>query len=170
MPMPVIIRVFRGLAASALLVVLLVQPALSQLPKEPEREELLNGLRVLVWSQPGSPELLVKLRINSGAAFDLAGKRRVRVGPLRPGARRLHDHPLRGIAGPREHCAIADGIAIACDFRQLAVDGRAYDFAKRLAVHASRAAVEYSERARRSVRVPVIRDDVASAHRLGPTS
>jgi predicted Zn-dependent peptidase len=51
-----------------------VQPALSQIPKEPEREQLLNGLRVLVWSQPGSPELLVKLRINSGAAFDLAGK------------------------------------------------------------------------------------------------
>ena len=44
------------------------------MPKEPEREQLLNGLRVLVWSQPGSPELLVKLRINSGAAFDLAGK------------------------------------------------------------------------------------------------
>ena len=74
MSIPVIIRVFRGLAASALLVVLLVQPALSQTPKEPEREQLLNGLKVLVWSQPGSPELLVKLRINSGAAFDLAGR------------------------------------------------------------------------------------------------
>ena len=74
MSIPVLIRVFRGLAVSALLLVLLVQPALSQMPKEPEREQLLNGLRVLVWSQPGSPELLVKLRINSGAAFDLAGK------------------------------------------------------------------------------------------------
>src|ERR1043166_2639612 len=74
MSTPVLIRVFRGLAVSALLLVLLVQPALSQIPKEPEREQLLNGLRVLVWSQPGSPELLVKLRINSGAAFDLAGK------------------------------------------------------------------------------------------------
>ncbi len=66
-------RVFRGLAVSALLL-LLVQPALSQTAKEPEREQLLNDLHVLVWSQPGSPELLVKLRINSGAAFDLAGK------------------------------------------------------------------------------------------------
>ena len=74
MSTPVLIRVFRGLAVSALLLVLLVQPVLSQMPKEPEREQLLNGLRVLVWSQPGSPELLVKLRINSGAAFDLAGK------------------------------------------------------------------------------------------------
>ena len=74
MSISVISRVFRGLAVSALLVVLLVQPVLSQIPKEPEREQLLNGLHVLVWSQPGSPELLVKLRINSGAAFDLAGK------------------------------------------------------------------------------------------------
>ena len=74
MSTPVLIRVFRGLAVSALLLVILVQPALSQMPKEPERDQLLNGLRVLVWSQPGSPDLLVKLRINSGAAFDLAGK------------------------------------------------------------------------------------------------
>jgi predicted Zn-dependent peptidase len=34
----------------------------------------LNGLNLLIWPQPGSPELVVKLRINSGAAFDLAGK------------------------------------------------------------------------------------------------
>jgi len=78
MSIRVLIRVFRGLAVSALpvlLVALLVaEPALSQTPREPEREQLLNGLRVLVWSQPASPELLVKLRINSGAAFDLAGK------------------------------------------------------------------------------------------------
>ena len=74
MPLPVLIRVFRGLAVSTLLLVLVVHPALSQTPKEPESEQLLNGLRVLVWSQPNSPELLVKLRINSGAAFDLAGK------------------------------------------------------------------------------------------------
>jgi predicted Zn-dependent peptidase len=60
--------------ASAVLVLLLVQHALPQTPKEPERDQLLNGLHLLVWSQPGSPELLLKLRINSGAAFDLSGK------------------------------------------------------------------------------------------------
>src|SRR4029079_12283644 len=70
----VIRGVFRGLAVSALLLLLLVPTVRSQTPKEPEREQLLNGLRLLIWSQPGSPELLVKLRINSGAAFDLAGK------------------------------------------------------------------------------------------------
>lgn len=74
MSIPVIGRVFRGLTVLALLLLPLVQPARSQTAKEPEREQLLNNLRVLVWSQPGSPELLVKLRINSGAAFDLAGK------------------------------------------------------------------------------------------------
>jgi zinc protease len=35
---------------------------------------LLNGLRLLLWLKPGSPEVILKLRINSGAAFDLAGK------------------------------------------------------------------------------------------------
>ena len=59
--------------AGTLLVLLLFQPALAQTAKQPEREQLLNGLRLLIWPQPGSPELIVKLRINSGAAFDLAG-------------------------------------------------------------------------------------------------
>lgn len=44
-----------------------------QLPPEPERTQLLNGLRVLLWSRPGD-EVLIKLRIHSGGAFDLAGK------------------------------------------------------------------------------------------------
>lgn len=68
------IGVIRGLVVPALLLVLLVQPCLGQTPREPEREQLLNGLRLLIWSQPNSPDLLVKLRLNSGAAFDLAGK------------------------------------------------------------------------------------------------
>lgn len=41
---------------------------------EPRRDQLLNGLTVLVWERPGSPEVVLKLRIHSGAAFDLAGK------------------------------------------------------------------------------------------------
>ena len=41
---------------------------------EPERETLLNGLRILYWSQPGNPEVLLRMRIHSGAAFDLADK------------------------------------------------------------------------------------------------
>ena len=45
-----------------------------QNPPEPRHEELLNGLRVLIWSQPTNVNVTVALRIHSGAAFDLAGK------------------------------------------------------------------------------------------------
>lgn len=47
---------------------------LAQNAPEPRREQLLNGLSVLLWERPGSPEVLIKLRVHSGAAFDLAGK------------------------------------------------------------------------------------------------
>ena len=43
-------------------------------PPEPERNSLLNSLRVVLLSRPGDQEVLIKLRIHSGAAFDLAGK------------------------------------------------------------------------------------------------
>src|SRR5918999_6208217 len=52
---------------------LMAPTAFPQAP-EPEREQLLNGLRLLLWLKPGSPDVILKLRINSGAAFDLAGK------------------------------------------------------------------------------------------------
>jgi zinc protease len=41
---------------------------------EPDQEQLLNGLKVLFWQRPGDPNVLLRLRINSGSAFDLAGK------------------------------------------------------------------------------------------------
>jgi predicted Zn-dependent peptidase len=71
MPSSALLRVIPGL-----LIFLLVgwHSIVAQIAKEPEREQLLNGLNLLIWPQPGSPELVVKLRINSGAAFDLAGK------------------------------------------------------------------------------------------------
>jgi zinc protease len=43
-------------------------------PAQPVREQLLNGLNVLFWQRAGDPLVLLKLRIHSGAAFDLAGK------------------------------------------------------------------------------------------------
>src|SRR6185312_446795 len=39
-----------------------------------ERFQLLNGLRVELFSRPGDQDVLLKLRVHSGAAFDLAGK------------------------------------------------------------------------------------------------
>jgi zinc protease len=46
----------------------------AQVPMEPTRSRLLNGLRVMIWSRPGDQDVLIKLRVHSGAAFDLAGK------------------------------------------------------------------------------------------------
>jgi zinc protease len=57
-----------------LLVALLTANVRAQTAAEPERETLLNGLRILYWSQPGNPDVLLRLRIHSGAAFDLADK------------------------------------------------------------------------------------------------
>jgi zinc protease len=41
---------------------------------EPRREQLLNGLRVLLLQRPGDAKVLLRLRFHSGAAFDLANK------------------------------------------------------------------------------------------------
>ena len=41
---------------------------------EPRREQLLNGLPILLSYRPGDPQVLMKLRLQSGAAFDLAGR------------------------------------------------------------------------------------------------
>src|SRR5687767_8240244 len=41
---------------------------------EPQRTQLLNGLKVVHLHKPGDQNLLIKLRVHSGAAFDLAGK------------------------------------------------------------------------------------------------
>ncbi len=48
--------------------------ASGQTRPEPRREELLNGLRVRLWHRPADANVLLKLRIHSGAIFDLAGK------------------------------------------------------------------------------------------------
>jgi len=56
--------------------ILLAAPAFTQVQtiSEPVHEQLLNGLRVLMWPQAGVQDVTLKLRIHSGAAFDLAGK------------------------------------------------------------------------------------------------
>lgn len=69
---------FKSFIGNTLLVVSLLGlfPSITraQLPIEPERARLLNGLRVLIWSRPSEQDVLLKLRVHSGAAFDLAGK------------------------------------------------------------------------------------------------
>lgn len=66
---------FLGKTVLAVCFLTLLQSAVpAQIPMEPERNRLLNGLRVLIWPRPGDQEVLLKLRVHSGAAFDLAGK------------------------------------------------------------------------------------------------
>jgi zinc protease len=60
--------------ALTLAVVLPSATSLSAQAIQPEREKLLNGLSIIFWPRPGDTNVTLKLRINSGAAFDLAGK------------------------------------------------------------------------------------------------
>ena len=68
------LRLGAFVAAILLCFLSLALPLQAQTAAEPEREQLLNGLRLLIWPKPGSPDVILKLRINSGAAFDLSGK------------------------------------------------------------------------------------------------
>ena len=61
-------------ATSVCLLAAIATSAEAQTSTVPERTRLLNELQVLLLPSPGSQDVLVKLRINSGAAFDLAGK------------------------------------------------------------------------------------------------
>lgn len=62
-----------AIAVTCLVACLMAPASFSQTP-EPQREQLLNGLRILLLNRPGDANVLLKLRINSGAAFDPAGK------------------------------------------------------------------------------------------------
>jgi zinc protease len=58
-----------------LLLVTLISPrAGAQAYPEPVPEHLLNGLTVLFSPRPGDPNVLIKLRVHSGATFDVAGR------------------------------------------------------------------------------------------------
>lgn len=71
-------RLRRGLPLKVLTALILLCAgwfaAHAQTAAEPRREQLLNGLRILMLSRPGDGDVLIKLRVHSGAAFDLAGK------------------------------------------------------------------------------------------------
>ncbi len=69
-------QTFRKTLRTALLLALatLAVAASAQTAAEPRREQLLNGLRILLWNRPGDAKVSIKLRLHSGAAFDLSGK------------------------------------------------------------------------------------------------
>ncbi len=57
-----------------LCLLLATQSFFAQTGNIPDSQELLNGLKIMFWAKPGASEVLVKLRIHSGSAFDLSGK------------------------------------------------------------------------------------------------
>ncbi len=61
-------------AAAGVLLAVCVLAVPAQTIPAPERDQLLNGLTILYSNRPGDPDVLLKLRIKSGAAFDLTGK------------------------------------------------------------------------------------------------
>lgn len=67
-------RLIRNAVIAICFLSLLPAITTAQVPMEPERARLLNGLRVLISARPDDQDVLLKLRVHSGAAFDLAGK------------------------------------------------------------------------------------------------
>jgi zinc protease len=68
---------FRKIALTSFLTLMLGLSSLgghAQSLPAPQQEQLLNGLRVLLWNRPGDSNVYLKLRVHSGSAFDLVGK------------------------------------------------------------------------------------------------
>ncbi len=68
-------NLFHNLAVAAL-VIIASASAYAQQPtsKPPRQEKLLNGLKLLMWTEPASDKVTLRLRIHSGSAFDPQGK------------------------------------------------------------------------------------------------
>ncbi|MEO6654845.1 MAG: pitrilysin family protein [Pyrinomonadaceae bacterium] len=71
-------KLFQKIVLIALAVavfIALVAPAIfSQTPSAPKQEKLLNGLKVLMWSDAAADKVTIKIRIHAGAAFDPQGR------------------------------------------------------------------------------------------------
>jgi zinc protease len=67
------VRFFTTKIAFLTLFLLASVPALT-CAQQPRKESLLNGLKVLMFPDPGSDKVWVRIRIHSGSAFDPAGK------------------------------------------------------------------------------------------------
>lgn len=67
---------FTKLTLAALILFTSASFSLAQTTKlsAPRQEKLLNGLKLLIWNEPTAEKVTVKLRINSGAAFDMQNK------------------------------------------------------------------------------------------------
>jgi zinc protease len=89
----------------------------------PRREQLINGLRLLLLHRPGDSQVSLKLRINSGGAFDLAGKE---------GLTMLLTDALFPDPGTRQYVTEELGgrleVNTSYDSMEIALSGKASDF------------------------------------------
>lgn len=66
---------FFHLAAFAVFILMAGSSVFAQTAtSQPRQERLLNGLKILMWSDPAATNVTVKIRIHAGAAFDPQGK------------------------------------------------------------------------------------------------
>lgn len=94
----------------------------AQSATEPRREQLLNGLRILLLNRPGDSDVFIKLRVHNGAAFDLAGKE----GLMATLADAMFDQQTRDYVTEE----LGGRIEVATDYDSISVTlaGRATDF------------------------------------------
>jgi len=69
-------RLFQKLCVALFLFAALCSAGMAQKPGStvPRQEKLLNGLRLLMWSEPTANKVSVRIRIHAGSAFDPQGK------------------------------------------------------------------------------------------------
>ena len=128
---------------------------------EPRREQLLNGLRILLVSRPSDQNVLVKLRVHSGAAFDLAGKEGLMVALSDlMFDQQTRDYVTEELGGRIE-------VSVGYDALDVTLAGRASDFERLLelarnAVMNTQLTPEAIEKAR-AARLKALRDAPPSA-------
>lgn len=87
------------------------------------QEQLLNGLKVILLTRAGDPQFILKLRVKSGAAFDLAGKE---------GTLALLSDALAPDQAAREDLAESLGgrfdVSTSYDAINITIKGRSVDF------------------------------------------
>jgi zinc protease len=153
-------RTLRALASLSLVFAAWAGAAAQSQP-QPRREKLLNGLRILLLNRPGDQNVLIRLRVHDGSAFDLAG----REGMMATLAGAMFDQQTRDYVTEE----LGGRIEVTTDYDALNVTlaGKASDF-DRLLELARAAAVnvqltpEAVERVR-ALRVKALRDEKLTA-------
>ena len=71
-----VLNLIARLSISVLILVILTGSGFAQKPGSlvPRQEKLLNGLKVLMWNDPSTPDVRVSVRVHAGSSFDPQGK------------------------------------------------------------------------------------------------